>query len=102
MQGDVRRVVVGPDGSRYEVVGIAKDWKLGTGSVLLDAAARRSRAVSYRCATHRSDHGSAGLIPHRVVRSVSRYARLARRHPVFHLVLPDQRCIRSSPCGEAE
>jgi hypothetical protein len=39
MDGDVRRVVNGPDGSRYEVVGMAKDWKLGTGSVLLDAAA---------------------------------------------------------------
>jgi len=30
MDGDVRRVVNGPDGSRYEVVGMAKDWKLGT------------------------------------------------------------------------
>jgi hypothetical protein len=28
MDGDVRRVVNGPDGSRYEVVGMAKDWKL--------------------------------------------------------------------------
>jgi hypothetical protein len=28
-----------PDGTRYEVVGSGKDWKLGTGSVLLDAAA---------------------------------------------------------------
>ena len=39
MPGDLRRTVNGPDGSRYEVVGMAKDWKLGTGSVLLDAAA---------------------------------------------------------------
>lgn len=28
-----------PDGTRYEVVGSGKDWKLGTGSVLLDAVA---------------------------------------------------------------
>ncbi len=39
MSADLRRVVKGPDGSRYEIVGVAKDWKLGTGSVLLDAAA---------------------------------------------------------------
>ena len=39
VNGDVRRVVNSPDGVRYEVVGMAKDWKLGTGSVLLDAAA---------------------------------------------------------------
>lgn len=39
MSADLRRVVRAPDGSRYEIVGAAKDWKLGTGSVLLDAAA---------------------------------------------------------------
>lgn len=39
MPNELRRVVSGPDGSRYEVTGIPKDWKLGTGSVLLDAAA---------------------------------------------------------------
>lgn len=39
MPDELRRVVNGPDGSRYEVVGRGKDWKLGTGSVLLDAAA---------------------------------------------------------------
>jgi hypothetical protein len=37
--GDLRRLVKSPDGTRYEVVGSGKDWKLGTGSVLLDAAA---------------------------------------------------------------
>lgn len=36
--GDLRRLVTSPDGTRYEIVGSAKDWKLGTGSVLLDAA----------------------------------------------------------------
>ena len=39
MADDLRREVNDPDGVRYEVVGAAKDWKLGTGSVLLDAAA---------------------------------------------------------------
>lgn len=39
MSADLRRVVKAPDGSRYEIVGVAKDWKLGTGSVLFDAAA---------------------------------------------------------------
>jgi hypothetical protein len=37
--GDLRRVVRDPSGNRYEVNGVAKDWKLGTGSVFLDAAA---------------------------------------------------------------
>lgn len=35
----LRRVVSAPDGSRYVVVGTAKDWRLGTGSIALDAAA---------------------------------------------------------------
>lgn len=39
MAGDLRRQVKSPDGTRYEVVGSGKDWKLGTGSVVLDAAA---------------------------------------------------------------
>ena len=39
MAGDLRRLVKGPDGTRYEVVGSRKDWRLGTGSVLLDATA---------------------------------------------------------------
>lgn len=37
--GDLRRLAKSPDGTRYEVVGSGKHWKLGTGSVLLDAAA---------------------------------------------------------------
>lgn len=65
MQSDVRQVVAGPDGERYEVVGIAKDWSLGTGSILLDAGAfiwavvRRARGnewvVSVRRAGSQSD-----------------------------------------------
>lgn len=39
MADDLRRVVKSPAGTRYEVVGSAKDWKLGTGSVVLDVAA---------------------------------------------------------------
>ena len=38
-QADVRRVVNIPDGRQYEIVGTAKDWKLGTGSMVLDAVA---------------------------------------------------------------
>ena len=65
MPGDLHRVVNGPDGSRYEVVGMAKDWSLGTGDVLLDTAAflwavvRRARGkewvVSVRRTKSRSD-----------------------------------------------
>jgi hypothetical protein len=65
MSDELRRVVNGPDGSRYEVVGMAKDWKLGTGSVLLDAAAflwavvrqvkGKDWVVSVRLADSRSD-----------------------------------------------
>lgn len=39
MSADLRRVVNAPDGSRYEIVAAPKDRKLGTGSMLLDAAA---------------------------------------------------------------
>jgi hypothetical protein len=39
MARDLRRLLKSPDGTRYEVMGSARDWKLGTGSVVLDAAA---------------------------------------------------------------
>jgi hypothetical protein len=39
MPGDLRRVVRDPSGNRYEVNAVAKAWKLGTGSIFLDAAA---------------------------------------------------------------
>jgi hypothetical protein len=35
----LHRVATAPDGSRYEVVGEAADWRLGTGSIVLDALA---------------------------------------------------------------
>ncbi len=34
----LRREIIGTDGRRYTIVGKAKDWNLGTGSVLLDVA----------------------------------------------------------------
>lgn len=39
MPDELRQRVTGPDGTSYEVVGMPKDWKLGTGSILLDIAA---------------------------------------------------------------
>lgn len=72
MPNDLRRVVNGPDGGRYEVVGTAKEWKLGTGSVLLDAAAalwaivRRARGkewvVTVRRVDTKSDPALARLV----------------------------------------
>ncbi|HSM45902.1 MAG TPA: hypothetical protein VK969_12875 [Acidimicrobiia bacterium] len=35
----LRRVVTAPDGSRYVVVGRAKEWRWGTGSIALDVVA---------------------------------------------------------------
>lgn len=68
MHSDVRRVVTGPDGSRYEVVGMAKDWKLGTGSLVLDAAAflwavvRRARGKEWVVTVRRTDSKSDPLM----------------------------------------
>jgi hypothetical protein len=74
MPDDVRRVTNGPDGSRYEVVGMAKDWKLGTGSVLLDAAAflwavvRQARGKEWIVTVRRADTRSDPVIT-RLVRT---------------------------------
>lgn len=63
MADDLRRVVKSPDGSRYEVSAAAKDWKLGTGSVLLDAAAiawaavRQVRGKEWVVSVRRVDSG---------------------------------------------
>jgi hypothetical protein len=71
MQGDVRRIAIGPDGSRYEVVGMAKDWKLGTGSVLLDAAAfiwavvRQARGKEWIVIVRRADTKAAPVVSRR-------------------------------------
>lgn len=72
--GDLRRVVRGPDGSRYEVIGAAKDWKLGTGSVLLDAAAsvwaavRQARGKEWVVLVRRIDSGT-NTVTRRVART---------------------------------
>lgn len=71
MQDDVRRVAIGPDGSRYEVVGMGKDWRLGTGSVLLDAVAflwavvRRTRGKEWIVIVRRVDTKSDPLLTRR-------------------------------------
>ena len=64
----MRRLVKSPDGSRYEVVGSAKDWKLGTGSLLLDAAAfvwavvRQARGKEWVVLVRRLDSGTDPVI----------------------------------------
>lgn len=68
MADDLRRVVKSPDGLRYEVVGLAKDWRLGTGSMLLDAAAfvwaavRQARGKEWVVSVRRVDSGTDPLI----------------------------------------
>jgi hypothetical protein len=58
---DLRRLVKSPDGTRYEIVGSGKDWKLGTGSVLLDATAfvwaaiRQARGKEWVVSVRRAD-----------------------------------------------
>ncbi len=74
MHSDVRRVATGPDGSRYEVLVVAKDWKLGTSSLVLDAAAflwaavRRARGKEWVVIVRRTDSKSDPLIT-RLVRT---------------------------------
>lgn len=64
MSGVLRRIVSSPDGTRYEVVGSRKDWKLGTGSVLLDAAAfvwaviRQARGKEWVVSVRQADSGT--------------------------------------------
>lgn len=72
MPDELRRTVAGPDGTSYEVVGMPKDWKLGTGSVLLDVAAffwgvlRRAMGkeweVTVRRSGSRSDQVASRLV----------------------------------------
>lgn len=37
--GELHRVVANPQGDRYEITAVQKDWSLGTGSLVMDAAA---------------------------------------------------------------
>lgn len=72
MAGDLRRLVKSPDGAHYEVVGSGKDWKLGTGSVLLDAAAfvwsaiRRALGREWVVLVRRADSDMDPVIRRRV------------------------------------
>ncbi len=93
MPGDLHRVVKGSDGSRYEVVGMAKDWSLGTGSVLLDAAAflraviRQVRGKEWVVSVRRTESRSDPVIT-RLVRTreeaVSCVAELAEESKVVN------------------
>jgi len=71
---DLRRAVKGPDGSRYEVVGIDEDWKLGTGSLVVDAATflwaavRRLRGREWVVTVRRTDSESDPVVT-RLVRT---------------------------------
>ena len=50
---ELRRVVTGPEGHRYEISAVQQEWKLGTGSIVLDFAAflwglvRRARRADW-------------------------------------------------------
>ena len=63
-EAELHRVVTAPDGSRYEIIAEAKDWHLGTGSVLLDSLAlvwavvRRARGKEWVVSVRRSASGS--------------------------------------------
>lgn len=86
MAGDLRRLVKSPDGTRCEVVGSGKEWKLGTGSVLLDAAAfvwaaiRQARGKGWVVVVRQAD-SEADPVIRRVVKTeedaVSTVAELA-------------------------
>lgn len=77
MAGDLRRLVKNPDGTRYEVVGSGKEWKLGTGSVLLDAAAfvwaaiRQARGKEWVVVARRADSEADPVIRRLVYSSQS-------------------------------
>jgi hypothetical protein len=67
-EAELHRVVTAPDGSRYEIVAEAKDWHLGTGSVLLDtlalawAVVRRARGKEFVVSVRRTASGSETLV----------------------------------------
>lgn len=68
MSGELRRVVLSPEGARYEVLAKGKEWKLGTGSVLLDAVAlvwavvRRTRGKEWVVTVRHADIVSDPLL----------------------------------------
>ena len=70
MVDDLRRVVRSPDGARYEIRGAGKEWRLGTGSLLLDAAAfawaavRQLRGKEWVVSVRSIDSGKDPIIEH--------------------------------------
>lgn len=99
MAGDLRRVVSSPTGGRYEVTGAAKEWKLGTGSVLVDAAAflwaaiRQARGREWVVSVRPIDSRRHGVIE-RVVRTqddlASAVEELAEAIETGQLAPPDE------------
>jgi hypothetical protein len=97
--GDLTRLVKSADGTRYEVVGSGKDWKLGTGSLLLDAAAfvwaaiRQARGKEWVVLVRRVDSETNPLI-RRLVKTeddaVSTVAELAQAIESGQLALADE------------
>jgi len=63
-----RREVTGADGRVYKVNAEAKDWNLGTGSVLLDAAqfvwasVRRARGKEWMVSVRAAEAGSSPMV----------------------------------------
>lgn len=72
MAGELRRLVKSPDETPYEVVGSSKDWKLGTGSLLLDGAAfvwaalRQARGKEWVVLVRRADQKADPVIRRQV------------------------------------
>jgi hypothetical protein len=72
---EVRRVAKAPDGRRYTVIGMAKDWKLGTGSVVLDAVAflwaivRQARGKEWTVSVRPIESKSGRPVVSRVVKN---------------------------------
>lgn len=99
MSGDLRRIANSPDGARYEVIGSRKDWKLGTGSVLVDAAAfvwaviRQARGKEWVVSVRPVEPGADAVI-RRLVKTeddaVSSVAELADAIQSGELVPPDK------------
>lgn len=68
----LRREIAGADGRRYEVNAVAKEWNLGTGSVLLDAAqlvwafVRRARGKEWVVSVRIVESGPNPIVTRRV------------------------------------
>lgn len=71
-------VATAPDGSRYKIAGVPKDWSLGTGDVMLDALAlvwafvRRARGKEWTVSVRQAELKSGDPVIKRQVRSRER------------------------------